>query len=87
MFNVRFPNCWNGTTMDSANHKSHMAYSAAGMCPASHPVRLPTIAIVLIYSPTSRYARPSSGKFAGHADFMNGWDQKVLARLVSGLNY
>lgn len=87
VFNVRFPNCWNGKATDSANHKSHMAYSAAGICPTSHPVRLPTISLVLIYSSTSRHARPSSGKFAAHADFMNGWDQKLLARLVSGLNY
>lgn len=87
VFNVRFPNCWNGKTTDSANHKSHMAYSAVGICPASHSVRLPTIALVLIYSPTSQRARPASGKFAAHADFMNGWDQQVLARLVSGLNY
>jgi hypothetical protein len=86
VFNVRFPNCWNGKATDSANHKSHTAYSAAGACPASHPVRLPTISLVLIYSPTSRFAQPASGKFAGHADFMNGWDQKVLARLVSGIN-
>ena len=87
VFNVRFPNCWNGKTTDSANHKSHMAYSVAGACPTAHPVRLPTIALVLIYSPTSKLAQPASGKFAAHADFMNGWDQQVLARLVSGLNY
>jgi hypothetical protein len=87
VLNVRFPNCWNGKSLDSADHKRHMAYSSLGACPASHHVRLPTIALVLIYSPTSRYARVSSGKFAAHADFMNGWDQQVLTRLVGSLNH
>lgn len=86
IFNVRFPNCWNGKTTDSADHKRHMAYSAAGTCPASHPVRLPTISIVLIYPSTSRHARLASGKLGAHADFMNGWDQQVLSRLVTSLN-
>jgi Domain of unknown function (DUF1996) len=85
--NVLFPNCWNGRQTDSANHKRHMAYSSpAGRCPASHPVRLPTITLVLLYPPIPRGAQPSSGKFSAHADFINGWDQNELARLVAGLN-
>lgn len=86
VFNLRFPNCWNGK-MDSPDHKRHMAYSSAGRCPTTHPVRLPTIALVLMYAPTSRYARPASGKWGAHGDFMNGWDPSVLSRLVVGLNY
>lgn len=86
IFNVRFPNCWNGKSTDSPDHKRHMTYSAAGTCPASHPVRLPTISIVLIYPSTSQHARLASGKLGAHADFMNGWDQQVLSRLVTSLN-
>jgi hypothetical protein len=86
VYNVRFPNCWNGESIDSPNHKRHMAYSSGGECPASHPVRLPTIDVVLLYQPTTKHARPSSGKFGAHADFMNGWDQDLLRRIVSGLN-
>ena len=86
VYNVRFPNCWNGTSIDSPNHKRHMAYSSGGNCPASHPVRLPTIDVVLLYQPMTKHARPSSGKFGAHADFMNGWDQDLLQRIVSGLN-
>ena len=86
ILNVRFPNCWNGKTTDSADHKRHMAYSSAGACPQSHPVRLPTIALVLIYPPTSPKAQLSSGRYGLHGDFMNGWSQQVLAPLVSGLN-
>jgi Domain of unknown function (DUF1996) len=87
VFNLRFPNCWNGKTTDSADHKRHMAYSAKGACPESYPVRLPTITVLFLYAPTSKFARPASGKFGAHGDFMNGWDQSLLARLVSGLNY
>ena len=86
VLNVRFPNCWNGRATDSADHKRHMTYSSAGTCPASHPARLPTISLALIYPSTSRHARLSSGKFAAHADFMNGWDDNVLSRLVAALN-
>ncbi|MFT6732443.1 MAG: hypothetical protein ACJAS9_000623 [Polaribacter sp.] len=42
---IIFPSCWDGVNLDSANHKSHMAYPetiAPGetVCPASHPVAL-----------------------------------------------
>ena len=83
---VVFPNCWNGRSTDSSNHKRHMAYSKGGDCPATHPVRLPTITLVLLYPPLAGRAQTSAGKFATHADFINGWDQDALARLTSGLN-
>jgi len=84
---VRFPNCWNGKATDSPNHRRHMAYSTeAGACPATHPVRLPTITIVLLYPSLPKGARPASGTFAAHADFMNGWEQPELERLTAGLN-
>lgn len=43
---VFFPSCWNGRDLDSADHKSHMAYpvrdSVSGdmVCPSSHPVAI-----------------------------------------------
>ena len=43
---IFFPSCWNGVDLDSADHKSHVAYpidtgSTAGMhCPESHPVAI-----------------------------------------------
>jgi Domain of unknown function (DUF1996) len=85
-YTIRFPNCWNGRTTDSPDHRRHMAYSSAGACPKSHPVGVPTITLVLLYKPTTRHARLASGTFGLHADFMNGWDQDVLSRLVAPLN-
>lgn len=84
---VRFPDCWTGRASDGANHKSHMAYAVAGRCPASHPVAVPTLIVVLLYPPIPGGAVLSSGRFAAHADFMNGWDPDAFQRLVSGLNY
>ena len=82
---VKFPNCWNGTSLDSANHKSHLAYSTDGAGPASHPVPVPALAIVVRY-PTlgaGPIALSSGGQFSGHADFVNAWDQDTLERLVA----
>jgi hypothetical protein len=82
---IKFPNCWNGTSLDSANHKSHLAYSTDGTCPASHPVPVPALAIVVHY-PTlgaGPIALASGGQFSGHADFVNAWDQNTLERLVA----
>lgn len=83
---VDFPNCWDGKNVDSADHKRHMAYSSAGRCPSSHPVPVPTITLIVLYPPVSSSARPSSGRFAAHGDFMNGWDADVLGGQVAALN-
>jgi hypothetical protein len=84
---VRFPDCWNGRTSDSPDHASHMAYAKGGRCPASHPVAVPTLMVVLLYPPVPRSAQPSAGRFAAHADFMNGWNTDSFARFVSALNH
>ena len=83
---VDFPNCWDGRNTDSGDHKRHLAYSSAGRCPESHPVPVPTVALVVLYPPVPATARPSSGRYAAHADFMNGWDAGVLGGQVAALN-
>jgi hypothetical protein len=80
---VNFPNCWDGSRLDSADHKSHMAYSSDGACPASHPVAVPALTIVIRYSVSGAGAElASGGQFSGHADFVNSWNQETLAALV-----
>ena len=83
---ITFPNCWNGTSLDSPDHKRHMAYALSGRCPSSHPVAVPTIVLILLYPEVRGRAQVASGRFAIHADFMNGWDQPTLAQLVAQLN-
>lgn len=59
---IIFPNCWNGRDLDSADHKSHMAYSSrnygtANRCPVGWTA-VPRLVIGVRYpfrsSPTSR---------------------------------
>jgi hypothetical protein len=88
---IAFPECWNGVGLDSADHKSHMAYASqktaqdpVRKCPASHPVPVPALTVIISYptngGPTTRL---SSGDLStSHADFMNGWDQATLTALV-----
>jgi hypothetical protein len=86
---LEFPQCWNGVNLDSANHKSHMAYPTGSGCPASHPVPIP----VITYNVYTRVApgqdttmwRLSSdnydwsmpGGYSAHGDWFDGWDAGV----------
>jgi Domain of unknown function (DUF1996) len=84
VLHVFFPNCWDGVNLDSPDHRSHMAYSERGVCPASHPVAVPRL--------SQDYGYPlldatgitlSSGSYlTAHADFWNTWDQAALTQLV-----
>ena len=81
---VNFPNCWDGTSLDSADHKSHLAYSVQGHCPATHPVAVPAISLIAHYTPVNPATAElaSRGQLSGHGDFVNAWDQQRLERLV-----
>ena len=81
---VVFPNCWDGTRLDSADHKSHMAYSTDGACPATHTVEVPAIILQIHYGVAGGAGAElaSGGDFSGHADFVNAWNQQTLTRLV-----
>jgi hypothetical protein len=82
---VTFPSCWNGTSLDSADHQTHMAYPMRGACPASHPVAVPAISLILRYPVTGAGSveLSSVGQFSAHADFFNAWNQGQLTRLVN----
>jgi hypothetical protein len=83
---VRFPSCWDGKSVDSTDHKSHMAYAAGRTCPASHPVAVPAIELIYRYPVAggAGVTLASDGQFSAHADFFNGWKQGALTRLVNG---
>lgn len=87
-----FPPCWDGYNLYKADG-SHMAYPSQnvrdGMCPWTHPIRLP--AIQLEYTWRTSYYNPgtvlngrlawANGDTTGygiHGDFVNGWDLSVL---------
>ncbi|QSI77154.1 DUF1996 domain-containing protein [Niveibacterium microcysteis] len=84
---VRFPQCWDGVNLDSANHKSHMAYPTGSGCPATHPVALPEITLNVLYlvrtadAPLNwRLASDDLSLPAGysvHADWFDGWNPEI----------
>lgn len=82
---IRFPSCWDGTNLDSADHQSHMAYPIGRGCPKAHPVSVPAIELIMKYPVAGGpdYQLASGGQFSGHADFFNAWNQQELKRLVA----
>ena len=84
--NVNFPDCWDGRRLDSADHRSHMAYAVAGRCPSTHKVAVPFMRMLILYPAVSRGARVSSGRYSEHGDFINAWDQEALDDLVRRMN-
>lgn len=83
---LRFPDCWDGRNLDSADHRSHVARSVDGACPASHPVLMTQIQVSVwwpIFGSDANRVTLSSGPVTGaHGDFLNGWDQAALTRQV-----
>jgi len=92
---LTFPDCWDGKHLDSADHKSHMAYSGGtnAACPSSHPVKLPQIIFEAWYygvnGPPSDFQLKSpdpadrDNAFTFHGDVISAWDTKAAASLVN----
>ncbi len=82
-----FPSCWDGKHLDSADHKSHMAYAADnGTCPRTHPVSLPKVSYEIDYPGITggpSYELASGGRYSMHGDFFAAWDARVQNALVS----
>lgn len=81
---IRFPDCWNGKDLDSADHQSHMAYRVRGACPDGFPVQVPRLSLNVHYQLTSvtDLTLASGSIHSAHADFFNAWNQAALTRLV-----
>jgi hypothetical protein len=83
---INFPNCWNGTSLDSTDHRSHMAYQTGGTCPAGYPVVVPRLGLWVTYKavPRGSLVTLSSGLMnTAHADYVNSWNPHTLASLES----
>ena len=100
-YHIDFPQCWDGKNLDSPDHKSHMAArefishtSIEMRCPASHPFRIPAIALNINFSNTKanqmlkwrlasdNYATTTAGGYSAHADWVNGWDETLFATVI-----
>lgn len=87
------PDCWDGKNLDSADHRSHVAYASYGSwgylkCPVTHPYVIPTFTMGIWYSqaPGEVYSFVSDDLDTSpthkrgdtfHADFFMAWDPIV----------
>lgn len=84
---VLFPDCWDGRRIDSADHASHLAYAVRAACPATHPVPIMRVALLVAWAARpAAVARVTLGGGAltahgMHADFWNTWHQPTLRQL------
>ncbi|KAI0390448.1 WSC domain-containing protein [Xylariaceae sp. FL0594] len=98
---LTMPSCWDGVNVDSADHKSHMAYPSVldnGYCPQSHPRRFVTLFYEVVWSVDDFKdmwygdGQPfvlSTGDPTGygyHGDFVNGWDIPTLTNVLKTCN-
>ena len=81
---VSFPDCWDGTRLDSADYYEPHDVLVARCLPALAPVAVPALSLVVHYPVSGRRSAElaSGGQFSGHADFVNAWNQDALASRV-----
>ncbi len=89
---LKFPDCWDGKNIDSANHRTHTAFSKNGSCPRNFRA-IPQLVQRVAYDV------PSGAKFAvdsfpeqlhnpitDHGDFINVMNRNLLDQMVSCIN-
>ncbi len=79
---VKFGDCWDGTSLDSADHVSHLAASTAGgggrpECPSTHPVRVSEVTLQAQYPAAAiggaGVTLASGAPSTLHADMFEAW--------------
>jgi hypothetical protein len=95
--NLAFPQCWDGINLDSADHRSHLAYvnyiNSQPVCPATHPVHIPefTLGIWFTHDGNSQNWYLASDRMAGmthpngssfHSDWLGAWDSTIRDRFM-----
>lgn len=93
---VIFPDCGTGA-LDSADHRSHMAYSSNHVCPSGFPQHFPQLQMRLNYEitdartlqfdcvttqPACNASTLRAPYYTVHSDFINAWDPAELNRLI-----
>jgi hypothetical protein len=79
---IQAPNCWDGKNLDSADHRSHIAYASTGSwgyfrCPTTHPYVIPSFRMAVWYTVDDNLDRSgtwsdSASSWHLSSDEMNG---------------
>ena len=89
---VNFGQCWDGFSLDSSDHASHLVapsrqFDRAGQCPESHPVSVPRVSLQTIYPLEVRGGQSislsSGGPETMHADIFEAWRGDSLAQQIA----
>lgn len=83
---LTFPDCWDGRSLDSPDHRGHVAYSSDGRCPSSHPTSIVQLILAVHYefhADPGRLRLASGDVTTGHGDVMNGWSRDELSHLTN----
>jgi hypothetical protein len=88
-----FPSCWNGTTVDSASHRSHVVYPmVTGACPA-RTLPIPQLHLEVAYAVPvdvdyvlDTFPEEQGSSSTDHADFINAMPSALMAEVVRCLN-
>ena len=84
---VTFPNCWDGTSVDSANHMSHLVFAtqnSAGTltCPSDHAVAVPKVVLQVHYPHSvvggAAVTLASGAASTLHGDMFEAWSGASL---------
>ncbi|UIX28681.1 DUF1996 domain-containing protein [Streptomyces sp. GQFP] len=98
----KFQSCWDGTNIDSANHRAHVAFAdAAGNCPTGFKA-IPQLVQRIVYdvdAPSLRDGGRTTPLFAvdsfpeqlhkpvtDHGDFINVFDENLMREMVDCIN-
>ncbi|MDX3802762.1 DUF1996 domain-containing protein [Streptomyces sp. AK04-3B] len=98
----RFQSCWDGSNIDSANHRTHVAFAGAdGSCPAGFEA-VPQLVQRIVYdvdAPSLQDGGRTTPLFAvdsfpeqlhkavtDHGDFINVFDESLMRQMVDCIN-
>ena len=85
---ITFPQCWDGTSLDSADHISHLVFASGNVCPTDHPVRVPQVTLTINYPQAATggggVTLASGAASTLHADIFEAWAGNSLQNRIGG---
>ena len=85
---ITFPQCWDGTSLDSDDHISHLGFATGNVCPTDHPFRVPQVKLAVLYPAAvtggSGVTLASGAASTLHADIFEAWEGNSLQNRIGG---